>query len=256
MPPLRFLCALAMAITCLAVGCGGGGGSGSCPGMCPDEPWPPTMTITTADGTASIASATVANGPCAVLSFASAGEAGAPTSYAAVRVSYAGPRTIPPPMCVIELTSVAGGAVDLGVHVTSSADQQLCCPYQSCCPGADAATVIYRVVFDPVTVTVSFPPSPDGGGADAGAGDGADGADGADAPNVVPEAADGQGPSLDESVGDLGGEGASVDSTGGDVPADLPIGGVEEFGGARRSRASGGSLAPGEGEALPTGKLP
>ena len=211
MLPLRLPSVLAMAAIWLTAGCGSKGGG--CPGMCPDEPWPPTMTITTADGTASIASATVANGPCAVLLFESAGEVGVPESYAAVRVSYSGPRDIPP-ICVIELTSVSGGIEDLGVHITSSASQEICCPYGACCPDTDAATVLYHVVFDPAAVTVSFPPAPDGGTAD----------DGADASTGAPEvAADVSAPPIDEMAMDLGEDGA-----GADVAAlDLPIGGVD-----------------------------
>lgn len=198
------------AIAAVTLGCGKS--SDNCPGLCPDDSSPPTMTITTADGAASIASAKVANGPCTVLLLHSAGEAGLPQSYGEVQVTYAGPLDNPP-LCVIALTSTWGQVEDKVAQVTSSASSITCCPYGTCCPPSDASLLHYRVVFKVSSDTVTFQPAPDGGAAtdaadapaplDAGAGEVA----------VVPD----DGASLDAGADDGG-----MDMTLLDLAVDVP----------------------------------
>ena len=144
----------------LLVGCGKG--DNNCPGLCPSENVPPTMTISTADGEASIASAKVRNSPCTVMLTHSAGEVGVPTGYATVQVTYNGPRDNPP-LCIVELTSLWGEVEVLAPQAKSRLYQQTCCPYGTCCAKESVVTQQYHLAFDPATQTVSFAPAPDGG---------------------------------------------------------------------------------------------
>jgi hypothetical protein len=138
-----------------------GGSDDNCPGLCPDETVQPTMTISTDDGSASIASAKILTGPCAYLLIRSAGEVGMPTGYAAAQVTYGGPRDVST-ACQVELTSRFGQTVVIAAQVTSGAYQQTCCPYGTCCPKASTVTQHYHLEFAPQAQTVSFP-RPDGG---------------------------------------------------------------------------------------------
>jgi hypothetical protein len=148
-----------LAAVLFAAGCNS---NGYCPGLCPMEDVYPTMTIEVADGTASIANARVASGPCAHLLVQSAGEAGATTGYAAVQVTYSGPSDHPP-LCLIELTSQDGETVVVTASVSATSYQKPCCPYGSCCPKASAISLHDHVVFDQPVQTISFPGPPDGG---------------------------------------------------------------------------------------------
>jgi hypothetical protein len=189
----------------------------NCPGLCPDETVMPTMTISTGDGSASIASAKIVGGPCAYLLIHSAGEVGAPTTYAAVQVTYNGPRDIPP-MCIVELTSRSGQVETIAPQVKSREDQTNCCPYGTCCSQDGAVTAKrYHLEFDPATQTVSFPPAPDGGFVS----DAAD--DRQDAP-AAEEAHDSL--AVDTSGFDLGGVDSEIDGATVDV-ADIDAAGVD-----------------------------
>ena len=138
----------------------------NCPGLCPDETIFPTVTISTADGSASIASARILSGPCTHLLIHSSGEVGMPTTYAAVQVTYNGPRDAPQPLCLVELTSQFGQIEVVTAQVTSRFYRQTCCLYGACCPTTSEVTEHYHVEFDEPTLTVSFPPPPDGGAAE------------------------------------------------------------------------------------------
>jgi hypothetical protein len=120
------------------------------------------MTIEVAGGAASIASAEIANGPCARLLIHSAVEAGAPAGYAAAQITYNGPFDIPP-LCVIKLTSLDGATVVVATSVTATSSQSPCCPYGSCCQESSAISLHHRVVFDQPVQTISFPGTIDGG---------------------------------------------------------------------------------------------
>ena len=128
------------------------------------------MTIEVDGGAATIASAEVVSGPCSHLLVHSAGEAGAPTSYAAAQITYNGPSDIPP-LCLIKLTSLFGDTSMVAASVTATSYDQSCCPYGSCCAKTSATTLHHRIVFDQPVQSVSFPipPAPrlDGGVEDA-----------------------------------------------------------------------------------------
>lgn len=152
---------LPLTATCVALGCSGE--SAHCPGMCSDETAIPTMTIEADDRAASIASARVVSGPCTAILLQSEGEAGVPTSYARVQVTYHWPTDVPP-LCIVELSSRSGQVESVAVQVKAKAYTQACCPYGTCCAKTqDALTQRYRMEFEQRTVTVSFPPPPDGG---------------------------------------------------------------------------------------------
>jgi len=132
-----------------------------CPGQCP-APGVPTLTIKTADGTASIASAKVLGGPCVHLLCDSAGEAGVPAGYATARITCSGASENPPP-CLVELTSLAGDRVQVTAQAKSPGTEVACCAYGSCCPRLDTIRLHGEVVFDPPLVTIAFAPGVDGG---------------------------------------------------------------------------------------------
>jgi hypothetical protein len=132
-----------------------GDSKGNCPGLCSVENVFPTMTIETADGMASIAKAQVVSGPCAHLLTRSAGEAGVPTGYAAVQVTYNGSTSIPP-LCLVELTSLLGETTVVTTQVTISQYQQRCCPSGSCCDESNERALHYNVAFTPSLQTVTF----------------------------------------------------------------------------------------------------
>jgi hypothetical protein len=155
----------------------------NCPGLCPDETIFPTMTISTADGSASIASARILSGPCTHLLIHSSGEVGMPTTYAAVQVTYNGPRDAPLPLCLVELTSQLGQIEVITAQVTSRFYRQTCCLYGACCPTTSEVTEHYHVEFEAPTLTVSFPPPPDGGAAEDAASDDSDTA--SDSPSAM-----------------------------------------------------------------------
>ena len=163
--PFAALTGALMAIACSS------GSTAYCPGLCPTESIFPTMTIDVAGGEASIASAEVASGPCARLLIHSAGEAGAPSGYAAAQITYNGPSDIPP-LCVIKLTSLDGTTVVVATSVTATSNQSPCCPYGSCCQESSAILLHHRVMFDQPVQTISFPGTIDGG-LDGGADDAA-----------------------------------------------------------------------------------
>ncbi|HEY5281452.1 MAG TPA: hypothetical protein VIM14_01565 [Polyangia bacterium] len=148
----------------LATSCGGD--SDNCPDICPMDSIHPTMTIEVADGTASIASAEVGNGPCASLLIHSAGEVGVPTGYAAVQVTYNGSTSSPPPLCVIKVTSLAGDSTSVTTQPTLGTYEQPCCPYGSCCSKTSVISLHPRVTYDQPVQTFSFPSRPDGGTVD------------------------------------------------------------------------------------------
>jgi hypothetical protein len=139
--------------------------SDNCPGLCPDENIPPSMTISTEDGLPTIASAKILSGPCSHILIRSSGEVGVPTTYAAVQVTYNGPRDLAP-LCIVELTSRYGQVEGITAEAKATQYQQTCCPYATCCPAASTVTQHRHVEFLPPTKTVSFPPPPDGGAAD------------------------------------------------------------------------------------------
>lgn len=147
--------------TWLALGCSKN--EDYCPGLCSDETGMPSMTISSADGAASIASAKVVSGPCTAMVLHSEGEVGVPTSYAQVQVIYSWPTDVPP-LCIVEVTSRFGQIESVALQVKSRAYTPVCCPYGTCCPKTeDALAQRYHMEFDPKTQTVSFPPPPDGG---------------------------------------------------------------------------------------------
>jgi hypothetical protein len=160
------------------------------------------MTISTADGAASIARAQVKGGPCTTLLIRSAGEAGIPTSYGAVQVTYNGPYDQSPlPLCIVDVTSILGQTEGLSIEVTSREHEQACCPYGTCCPKESLVTRNYRVEFKEPTQTISFPPPPDGGLDDVAS----------DAAQLAPEVGD------DTRLPDLdaaGVDGTDIDATG------------------------------------------
>jgi hypothetical protein len=169
---------LPLTATWLALGCGKD--DGNCPGLCPNEAVLPTITVSAADGAASIASAKVLSGPCTAMVLHSAGEVGVPTSYAQVQVTYDGARDILP-LCTVEITSRYGQVEAISVQVKSREYTQTCCPYGTCCPKTDdALRQRYHLAFDPNTQTVSFPPPPDGGTQDDAADAAADAEDSRD----------------------------------------------------------------------------
>jgi hypothetical protein len=166
------------------------------------------MTISTDDGSASIASAKILSGACVQLLLRSSGQDGAPTHYAAVQVVYSGPRDTSA-VCQVELTSRFGQTAIIAAEVASRAYQQACCPYGTCCPAASTVTQHHHAEFVPPTQTVSFPPPPD-----AGTGDGATDA-AVDAPDAAADAAKG-GP---EQPGEIDANPSGVDLAGVDSPS-------------------------------------
>ena len=150
----------------LAAGCGGG--DSYCPGRCTVDTTHPTMTIEVAGGAALLASARIVGGPCSSLLVRSSGEAGAPTGYAAVQVTYNGTTTSPLPLCLIEVTSLDGQVTDVTAEATATSLQQACCPTQACCAKNQAVTIHHAVAFTKPVQTVTFEPV-DGGALDAGA---------------------------------------------------------------------------------------
>lgn len=163
-----------------------GGDSGYCPGLCSLDRTHPTMTIEVAGGAAVLASAEVVGGPCSRLLVRSSGEAGAPTGYAAVQVTYNGPTTNPLPMCIVRVTALDGQQLDVNAEAGAASSQQACCPAGTCCPKAQAVKIHQTVTFAQVVKTISFAAIDGGaidGGLDGGTGDSsmleADGSDGA-----------------------------------------------------------------------------
>jgi hypothetical protein len=198
----------------LLVGCGKN--NDNCPGLCPSETLSPTMVLSTADGAPSIASAKVYNSPCTAMLTHSAGEVGVPTGYAAVQVTYNGPKDNPP-LCIVELTSLWGDVQVFAPQVKASPYQQTCCPYGTCCAKSSEVTQRVHLAFDPATQTVSFEPAPDGGmGSDAGDA----GAETMDAEQGL----DGLAPDTAEL--DLGGVDAEIDAANSDV-VDIDAGSVD-----------------------------
>jgi hypothetical protein len=120
------------------------------------------MTIEVEDGTASIASAEVVSGPCARLLIHSAGEAGVPTGYAAVQITYNGSTSIAP-LCLVEVTSLKGDTIPVTTQPTITQYEQPCCPTGSCCSETSAISLHPHVIYNQPVVTVSFPAPPDGG---------------------------------------------------------------------------------------------
>jgi hypothetical protein len=120
------------------------------------------MTIEVEDGTASIASAEVVSGPCARLLIHSAGEAGVPTGYAAVQVTYNGSTSIAP-LCLVEVTSLRGDTTTVTTNLTISHSEHPCCPAGSCCSETSAISLHTSVTFTETVHTVAFPAPPDGG---------------------------------------------------------------------------------------------
>jgi hypothetical protein len=192
------------------------GSKDSCPGQCAIDAVSPSMTIETADGRATIAKASIVSGPCSHLLVRSEGEAGMQTGYAAVRITYHGSTSIPP-LCLVEVTSLAGESAVVTTSVTATSYTQPCCPTGSCCPRATEVGLHHRVTFDQAVQTVAFDPAFDGGAPDAGEDAHASG----DGPEHPVDVSDG----IDE--GGLDGspawDGASVDGTGDtmDVASDL-----------------------------------
>ncbi len=183
---------LVPATALLLLACGKSGGN--CPGQCTDDTVLPTTTITTDDSSASIASARITGGPCTLVLIRSSGEVGAPVSYGAVQVAYNGPRdTAVPPMCIVELTSASGQVNTLSPKLISQARPETCCPYGSCCLADASVFTHYRVQFDQPTLSVSFPPVPDGGS-------------GQDADDAAPDA-----PASDEAPPNLDGGSSHID---------------------------------------------
>jgi hypothetical protein len=156
----------AIVVTAMLLGLGCSKNNDYCPGTCPLDTVFPSMTIQTFDGAASIARAKIVSGPCSHLLVHSSGEAGVQTGYAAVQVTYNGPVSIPP-LCLVEVTSLAGESIVVTTSVTSSSYTQACCPYGTCCLKDNAISTHHRVVFDQPTQTVTFSASYDGGVDDA-----------------------------------------------------------------------------------------
>jgi len=132
------------------------------------------MTIEVAGGVPLLASAKVVGGPCSHLLVGSSGEAGVPTGYAAVQVTYNGTTTSPLPLCMIEVTSLDGQVTDVTAEAKATTSAQACCPAQTCCANAQAVTVHHAVAFTQAVQTVAFEPldagALDGGGSlDSGA---------------------------------------------------------------------------------------
>ena len=143
-----------------------GSSSDDCPGLCPTDSIHPTMTIEVEDGTASVASARIVSGPCAHLLIRSNGEAGPATGYAAVQITYNGSVDPPPPLCMVDVTSLNGDTVRVQMQVTMNSYEQPCCPFGSCCPKTNVISHHNRVVFDEPAPTIIFPTPSDGGGGD------------------------------------------------------------------------------------------
>jgi hypothetical protein len=209
---------LSLAASWLALGCSKNADD-NCPGLCPDETLAPTMTISTADGAASIARAKVVSGPCTQVLRRSEGEVGEPTGYASVQVIYgSGSAQLPqssdvPPLCIVTLTSLWGDVESLSVGVKVVPFEKACCPYGTCCPKTeDALTRRYHVEFAQPTQTISFQPGPDAGASDT-----------ADAPlspaDTAPLDVSGErGEELDaEGIDVQGMDSAGIDSTGLDL---------------------------------------
>ena len=152
--------------TLTTVGCDGS--DKYCPGLCPIDSIHPTMTIEVADDVSALTRAEIVSDPCSRLLLHSAGEAGMPTGYAAVQITYNGPVDIPP-LCLVELTSLDGQTVVVTTSVTVSQYEQPCCPGGGCCPKTSAVSLHKQVVFDQPVQTVGFPipPGLDGGATDA-----------------------------------------------------------------------------------------
>jgi hypothetical protein len=126
------------------------------------------MTIEVAGGATLLASAKIVGGPCSHLLVRSSGEAGVPTGYAAVQVTYNGATTSPLPLCLIEVTSLDGQVADVTAEAKATTLEQACCPAQTCCAKAQAVTVHHAVAFTQAVQTVSFAPL-DAGALDGGA---------------------------------------------------------------------------------------
>jgi hypothetical protein len=116
------------------------------------------MTIEVAGGAALLASAKILNGPCSHLLVQSSGEAGVPTGYAAVQVTYNGTTTAPLPLCTIEVRSLDGQVLDVTAEATVTTSEQACCPAQTCCAKSQAATVQRTITFKQDVQTVTFEP--------------------------------------------------------------------------------------------------
>jgi hypothetical protein len=147
---------------------GCGGGDSYCPGRCAVDSTHPKMTIEVAGGAALLASAKILGGPCSHLLVRSSGEAGVPTGYAAVQVTYNGTTTSPLPLCLIEVTSLDGQVTDVTAEARATSLEQACCPTQTCCAKSQAVTVHHAVAFTQPVQTVTFE-SVDAGALDAGA---------------------------------------------------------------------------------------
>jgi hypothetical protein len=126
------------------------------------------MTIEVAGGAALLASARIVGGPCSHLLVRSSGEAGVPTGYAAVQVTYNGPTTSPLPLCLIEVTSLDGQVTDVTAEARVTSVEQACCPAQTCCAKGQAVTVQHVVAFTKDKQIVTFEPV-DAGALESGA---------------------------------------------------------------------------------------
>ena len=194
-----------VACAILAASCGDN--RGFCPGLCPGNEAFPTMIIEVDRGAASIATAKIISGPCSHLLTRSAGEAGAPTGYAAAQITYNGPSDVVP-SCLVQLTSLAGAVVVVTASATATTVEQPCCPFASCCAEANANAAQHRVVFDQPLLTVVFPEAPrqvlDGGVPDFGLdAEGAGGdASGSEVTRDIPQTA-AQDAAMDEAKGSV-----------------------------------------------------
>ena len=142
----------------LMVAAGCGRSESYCPGRCAVDSTHPMMTIEVAGGAALLASAKIVGGPCSHLLVHSSGEAGVPTGYAAVQVTYNGTTTSPLPLCLIEVTSLDGQVTDVTAEAMATYSEQACCPAQTCCAKAQAVTIHHAVAFKQDVQTVAFAP--------------------------------------------------------------------------------------------------
>jgi hypothetical protein len=131
------------------------GSSENCPGVCPLDDVNPRMIIATSDGAAIIANARVVSGPCVHLLLHSAGEAGTPTGYSEVQVTYNGSTSIPP-LCLVEVTSLFGESTVITTSVAVNRSRQLCCLKGSCCPKTGEGKEHVQVEFTQSRQTVAF----------------------------------------------------------------------------------------------------
>jgi hypothetical protein len=166
------LLGMSMALACKA-------SDGYCPGLCAIDNLFPTMTVETADGRASIATAKIVSGPCVQLLAHSAGDAGVIDGYASVQVTYNGPVDSVPPLCLVEITSIYGEKTVITGEIAISTYQQACCPHDRCCMQETALSVHHRVDFKQPLQTVSLQVPED-----AGSVEGYDGSQSVDADQV------------------------------------------------------------------------